>query len=239
MILETKEVFFNFLNYSHESVLLYEKFNNLTFFLEDENAIEAHVKGVPEDQRAEMFDYHRREFQDLMNFMRNQMIVSISTFSEVIIEDFFYCLFVTKPALINQLIKQEEYKTQLGFSFEEFIKQPGKDQYMNILARRAAKAHNNGSYKKIFRRIKDITKLKIDKNIEDTLVEMSEIRNKIVHENIQLVVDNLFIKRFVDAVDTMTIHLAIKLKENNVKVIDSFKYLDRFVDSSEEGVSIK
>ncbi|NQX67322.1 hypothetical protein HQN90_14470 [Paenibacillus alba] len=161
-----------------------------------------------------------------LELLSNQMIVYISTLIENSFEEFFYCVFANDPQKIKYInTLGDGLKSQLGFSLNDFIEYPLREDYLNELSRRAAKICISGNPKAILKRVSELTKLEIGKDISTLLFELNNFRNKIVHENKHYTFANDELQKYEHMFEALLHLLAYKLIDLQIDVIDPGEFL--------------
>ncbi len=187
-------------------------------------AIGQDVKKIDASQM--MVDEFNSGLEETVQLMNNQMIVYMCTILEIAINDFFKCLFIEKPNMVLNLNNYTGRVIDIGFSYQELLKCDSKEDYIIKIAQNVAKKCNSGKIDKILNCISKMTGLVWDTGCRDVLEELSDKRNKIVHENIHINLSADELTNLSDGLERSLILLGKKIKELNVIVIDDGGFLD-------------
>lgn len=202
------------LNYVHDEDSM-KVFTNKHGFRHDENN---DLLLIPEndDSRPGIHLSIKQDVVSATEVMNNQLIVYMATIIESAINDYLYCLFTIDPHRLK-IVKNED---RFGFSYDDFIKYDSKDEYISILATRAAGIYSTGKIDIVLRRMIDISGVSFEASIHRIITEITMFRNEIVHENKHhdFKIDQL--KIFSEAIDQFLKQLARKLIELKVIVND-------------------
>lgn len=179
---------------------------------------------IPEDDdsRQTIHSSIKKDVISAIEVMNNQVIVYMATIIEASISDFFYCIFAIDP----QRMKTVKSEDRFGFSYEDFIKHESKDQFLLVLARRAAGIYSSGTIHNIIKRMTDISGLTFEIETVKIISKITSLRNEIVHENKHHDFKIEMIKKYSETIDQFIKCIARKLVEMNVDVIDPGDLLD-------------
>lgn len=113
-------------------------------------------------------------------YMR-QMLVLATTYVELILKDFFLCLYIAQPLRMNSPLSPEG-KGKATVFLNDVLTADSKDTLVMNLAERAASAAVGPKFDKVVEKIIRECKLKLDSSFIDDLRELNERRNQIIHE---------------------------------------------------------
>lgn len=160
--------------------------------------------------------------------MNNQMIVYLVSVLEAALNDFFKCIFVDKPELVLGLGKYlGEREAELGVSYKDFLQYESKEAYIVEIAKRAASKCNSGKFDKVLNRLSKIFGIALSDECKNTLKDLYEKRNKIVHENIHMDISETELEFFANQVEECVRILALKLKNRGIRVRDTGLLLEQ------------
>jgi len=112
-----------------------------------------------------------------------QMVVIAATYVEGMLQEFFEVFFGTKPETIHDFLTKDE--TERGkVNLSELLAHSSKDDLIETLIMRASRNAADGSLRKVSMRIKRLTKYDIKNSIIDDTQVLVNLRNSIVHEDI-------------------------------------------------------
>ena len=212
------------------------KFKNFCMYAEDEEsqaayykrlgAIHINEKGkIIEEPSQLLLDTLIEENRAALEMIKNQVIVFLFTKYEFMIKDAIKCLLCEQPEKILRLTAEyPEYQESLGFSLKEFVKCRSKEEYVAVLSERLSTHCLSGRPSTVMKRLRCLLKFKdID---ADTLDDLLEKRNNIVHESkvYELSLEDL--ERYYDTVESLLMTLALALKRNHIAVADNTGLLD-------------
>ena len=110
-----------------------------------------------------------------------QMIVLATTYVELILKDFFLCLFIAQPPRMNFYLSPEG-KGKATVSLNEILNTTSKEELILNLAEQATAVAVGPKFDKIVEKIIKECKLELDGNFLENLRALNELRNRIVHE---------------------------------------------------------
>lgn len=111
-----------------------------------------------------------------------QMIVLATTYVELILKDFFYCLFVAQPLRMN-LYLSPEGNGKAMVTLNEILGTDSKQELMLNLAERAASIAVGPKFDKVVQKIVKECRLQLERPFVEDLRELNELRNQVVHED--------------------------------------------------------
>lgn len=212
-------------------------------YMVDEKALFTHTKSLYEMENNKSFDLlSEKEQQDKYDIVSGDimfngeliiinMVVVVATIIEMINRDFFYFVFLTKPEKLKYcLVLKDRALLELGFSVDEFLKYKTKSDYIKVLCQRASTMCNSGPITKIIKRMKDLTKINIDAQLTERIVELYEIRNNYIHEHKQREIDIDIFEKLVNAAFFYLKRVTRKMMEYNVMIISPDGFLNELME---------
>jgi hypothetical protein len=220
---------FNYEQYFSMNFFSVFNYKTLIDYINDQNALKLHIdsfefvneKGqvveLQGDRKNVWYHNTKSDIFNAIDIMNNQLIVYMTTIVESAIDDFFCCIFIKEPNRMLSLRDQE----CLGFSFSDFLKYNSKEEYINEIATRASSYCNSGRIMNVIRRIKDVTGLVIEESLIKVLIEITNLRNEIVHEGKQHEITYEILKVYSNTIDILLRVLSSKLHDLQIDIIDN------------------
>lgn len=154
---------------------------------------------------------------------RRQMVVVAASLVEGLTRDFFTKLFLEHPSRMHQFIHPENAENSIGMvRFNELLTQ-SKDDLMSALAKRSAKRLADLPFPKAIKKMAELSDGKVDSIIQHKINEITELRNKIVHENDQSNLDRETLKSYFISLEELATWCAERLESSGVQVRRVFK----------------
>lgn len=126
-------------------------------------------------------EYLREEMNIAKDVYLRQMIVLAATYVELIVTDFFRCVFIAQPQRMNQVLPPDGNSAMVPLT--EVIQADSKDQLLANLANRAARLKGDRQPDKLVKRLTTDCHIKLHLPLVDDLKSLTELRNRIVHED--------------------------------------------------------
>jgi hypothetical protein len=117
-----------------------------------------------------------------------QMIVLATTYVELILKDFFRCLYTAQPQRMNKCF-QNEGRGKGKVALNEVINAVSKEELMSALTERAAGIAVGPKFDKIIESIIKDCKLSLDRPLIEDLRRLNELRNRIIHQGTREEID--------------------------------------------------
>jgi hypothetical protein len=115
-------------------------------------------------------------------YMR-QMIVLITAYVEGMLVEFSNCLFIRHPMRMYAYLASGQDVGQKGkVDLRELVDAASKEELLHRLAKRAAKALNEGSFDKALKKLQELADFRLEPALVDRLKGIVEQRNRIIHE---------------------------------------------------------
>lgn len=127
-------------------------------------------------------EYIRGEMDIAQQVYLRQMIVLAVSYIELILKDFFGCLFRAHPLRMNAVLPPKESKTAT-VSLTEIVNASSKDALLGGLASRAAGYKASGDIDKTLRELTSDCRIQLCHPFIEDLRELKELRNRIVHDD--------------------------------------------------------
>lgn len=157
-----------------------------------------------------------------------QMIVLATTYAELILKDFFRCLFIARPPRMNTYLSPEG-KGKATVSLNEILNTASKEELIMNLVEQATSVAVGPKFDKVVEKIIRECKLELDRPFVEDLRALNELRNRIVHEgrieteiHIQQVHNSFGLLLYLVYV------LGQAAKEYQIPYWDEFGFLDDF-----------
>ena len=211
---------YNFSKLWSEQFWGFFKFKNFCMYAEDEESQAAYYKRLGAIHINEKGKIIEEPSQLLLDTLIEENRAALE-----MIKDAIKCLLCEQPEKILRLTAEyPEYQESLGFSLKEFVKCRSKEEYVAVLSERLSTHCLSGRPSTVMKRLRCLLKFKdID---ADTLDDLLEKRNNIVHESkvYELSLEDL--ERYYDTVESLLMTLALALKRNHIAVADNTGLLD-------------
>jgi hypothetical protein len=127
-------------------------------------------------------EYFRGEMDIAHQVYLRQLIVLAATYIELILTDFFRCLFRAHPLRMNQVLPPHDKKSA-AIPLNEIVEALSKDELLTRLAARAANVKGNGEIDKIVERLTTDCRVPLHRPLVEDLTSLKVMRNRIVHED--------------------------------------------------------
>lgn len=177
---------------------LLTSFRDISRLLEDESAIDTHLKSLnvmtvsvskPEPERRP-FDFskdvHFREathasVRGMLVVFRRQMVVLSVSLSEEIYREFLLELFLQRPRAMHQYLRNEKLMSPGFVSLKDVVDEPTREALLHRLAVRATDTALAGGTIKRVPRIERLTGRSFDPSLVQRLDAIENLRHNIVH----------------------------------------------------------
>jgi len=154
---------------------------------------------LPEEHQAGFSDLLFTSFESAREVYNRQMVVLAATYTEVISDDFLYCLFISYPERMYDYIDEDQSKFNKGkVDLKDILKESSKESLIRALARRSTSIAMRGKFSKVAKVIENVSKCRLDSTLVRNLSEVVEQRNRIVHEAVK---DEITSERVHEAFD--------------------------------------
>lgn len=151
----------------------------------------------------------------------HQMLVYAHTLAEIILKDYFVSLFVTHPKrMYNYLIIGNDVALKGKVDLKEILEANSKDLLIEQLAQVAANIATGGQIKKVLKNVAEVSNCNVDRQLVDSLSDLAEERNRIVHEGKQSFGEEVRVTEVFQTVADLTYFLASLARQNGVQVKD-------------------
>lgn len=127
------------------------------------------------------------------------MVVLAATYAEIIVKDFYYCLYLDQPRKMNQVLS-DDGKGKATVTLNRVIDANSKNELLNRLAQQSAATISKRKIDDTVSKIIKDCKLAFKHQIVAGLKELNEHRNRIVHEGI---LDGIEIKQVQNHYDQL------------------------------------
>lgn len=138
----------------------------------------SHLSNYPEASDEYLFE----EVGIAHQVYLRQMIVLATTYMELILKDFFYCLFIAQPLRMNVYLSPEGNRKAM-VALNEILNTDSKEQLVINLAEQAASVAVGPRFDKVVHKIIKECKFQLDRPFVEDLRVLNELRNQIVHED--------------------------------------------------------
>jgi len=208
-----------------------DDYSHLQYYVNNNEARRIYLKSInitmvdlrkekKDDQDVIIYDYdsdeYKKTYLDLIDsaFYRysNQMLVILSSYLELIIQEFFEVFFYHKP---NKMKNTYAY-----LDIESLLKTESKKELITILSKIAATNATKGGLKSKIEKIEKLFKVSIDEKLKNNLITLIKHRNKIVHDNSLFDVNYDIINRTSDNIVAILKELGLILKRNKIPIND-------------------
>jgi hypothetical protein len=171
--------------------------------------------------RSVSFLFRLKGIQDATIIFNRQTLVVLATIIESMLTEFSSCLFCKFPErMYDYILLDEEGKTKGKVDIKEIIDSPSREQLLLTLASRAASKVMQGEFKFAVKRLEKVIGKKFPTELSEPIIQISENRNKIVHElnDIEVTFDDItkaFDKTFelVEYLENCAIEMKIPVSE--------------------------
>ncbi|MGC8101872.1 HEPN domain-containing protein [Metapseudomonas otitidis] len=211
------------------------RFRDLWNLLEDQEALSVHYgkwRSISTDENGtlerplsdEIKNTLQLEVKDARRHYANMMLVTSYTCLEDIIYSFFKAFFQKQPLAINEHLRNDGREAVIPL--RTFLAQ-SKEEILSQMIGEASKIASSGEITSVFKRIKKHSGYQIPKDLEAKVSNLRDVRNRIVHEALQL---NIGSEEVIDAFDTVQSvlrHLGLAATQAGVFVSDPAHLLDQ------------
>lgn len=158
-----------------------------------------------------------------------QMIVLSTTYVELILRDFFGCLFIAQPLRMNRYLSPGS-KEKATVTLNEIINMPSREELIVNLAKQATAIAVGPKFDKVVGTIVKQCKLELEMPLIEDLRELNELRNRIIHEGAK---EEIRIEQVYNAFGLVLFLLyilgqAAKNKKYRMPYLDEFGFLRDF-----------
>lgn len=128
---------------------------------------------------------HLITFEQARSLYRRQMIVHAVTLAESMIKDLTVQLFIRHPERMTSFVghRTDVDSTQGSVSFRLILQAKSKSDLIAGLAREASTRVAGKLKEKRFSRLERVGKHKLPDDLKDQLIEIIDLRNRIIHEH--------------------------------------------------------
>jgi len=123
-----------------------------------------------------------------------QMVVLAASYIELMLKDFFECLFRAQPLRMHPVLAADSKQALIALN--ELVQAPTKEHLLASLAERAARKQASREPDKLFKELVTDCRVKCLPDFLDKLRSLKELRNVIVHAGTD---EQLAIERIHDA----------------------------------------
>jgi hypothetical protein len=177
-------------------------------------------------------EYFRGEIEIANKVYLSQMIVLSLTYAELIVKNFYRCLYSEQPQRMNSVLLASDDKGKAKIYLNEVLEASSKDELLDRLVERAANKASSRKIDEIVSTIIKDCKLILERPVAQDLKKLNEKRNKIVHEG---KLDAVEIDEVLDSYGLL-MYLLYVIGEATIKYdlpfIDEVDFLMNFKDSS-------
>lgn len=146
-----------------------------------------------------------------------QILVLCTTYIEIMMFDFFYALFMVDSKNIKEFLDMKDEDKILGYAhISEIVKAGNVDTLLSNIARRCAKVASKGKISTRVNRIKRLTKITFNADLEQRLSELVYKRNKIVHEDDNSIIEDEYISIVFNTCHELLMDLANRAMKNRI-----------------------
>ena len=165
----------------------------------DGNTSSGVLTQLPEEHQAGFSNLLFTSFESAREVYNRQMIVLAATYTEVISDDFLYCLFMSYPERMYDYVDEDQSKLNKGkVDLKDILKEDSKESFISTLARRSTSIAMRGKFSKVTKVIENVSKCMLDSILVRNLSGVIEQRNRIVHEAVK---DEITAERVHEAFD--------------------------------------
>lgn len=133
---------------------------------------------------------YQYEVMDAYSHYSSMMIVTVATYIEAMISEFYITLFSAKPNLMHNYIIAGEQGDKAGrVSLKEILAHNNIEHLKLGLAKKSAKNASNGNFNSVISRIKDLTKCECEQGIIKDIEQLMITRQRVIHEAADIHVD--------------------------------------------------
>lgn len=125
--------------------------------------------------------YYWGEIQNANSLYLSQMLVLALTYAELMVKDFYLCLFYEQPLRMNPILASERNQKAIVY-LNEIIQAASKDELIDRLVERSASRAAARPIDEVIAKIIKECKLELTHPIVSDLKTLKEQRNRIVHE---------------------------------------------------------
>ncbi|MDP2302069.1 MAG: HEPN domain-containing protein [Ignavibacteria bacterium] len=208
-------------------------YEELYSYVKNEDARQEYSKSISvynaEGDKTSLFNYENetikqtylQQLDRAMLDYSNMMILTLSSYIEIIIQDFFESFFDSQPETMYEYLPNLNNDKMKGYvDLETILNTNNYDELKSILSVRAATNANKGTFKSIMKRLEKLSKHEFNETLIVELDNLVHRRNKIVHEDRTFEIDQTIIKNVVENVLNLLRELGKICKSKNIPLYD-------------------
>jgi|ERR1035437_797903 hypothetical protein len=189
---------FDYLKWHLHIVLTFGDYAVLYDYIEDKKAHSVHIENYKKTfERNNIEGGHKFEgkikqyhngislsmMKKSLSTYSNQMVVIFSIYIENIIKEFFTNLFIIHPIKMYDYLPDNNSLNLTGYvSFKKVIENDSKESLLLSLAEQSAIIISKGGIESVLKKFINLTNHNLPKDLLIEIIEMIDLRNKIVHE---------------------------------------------------------
>lgn len=151
----------------------------------------------------------------------SMMIVTVATYIEAMISEFYMALFSTKPNLMHNYLTPGESGDKAGrVSLKEILIHDNIEHLRLNLAKKSAKNASNGNFSTVVSRIRELTKHDCELEIINDIEQLMITRQKVVHEAVDIKVGFDDIKKHFNNAESLLKYLGMCCHKTGLKFSD-------------------
>jgi len=151
----------------------------------------------------------------------NQMLVILSSYLELIIQEFFETLFYYHPEKMYDFISSSSQNELKGHvELKLVLNSASIDELKMKLSKRATANANKGDILRIIKKIETLCKCSFDEKLKSNLKNLVEHRNQVIHERKLFDVNEIIVDRTSDNITSLLSSLGKILFKNNIPIVN-------------------
>lgn len=156
-----------------------------------------------------------------------QMIVLATTFVELILKDFFQCLFIANPQRMNSYLSTEN-KGKAMITLNEVISAASREKLLLGLTERAAAIAVEPKFDQVVEKIIKDCSLQIDRSVVEDLRTLNELRNRIIHEGTREEINIQQVHNNFDLLLYLVYVLGLAAEKYQIPCLDDVGFMEDF-----------
>ena len=165
----------------------------------------------------------------------NQLIVLFVSIVDSMLEEFMKYMFINSTKSFFNILNTKEYESISKIHLMDVYNSESREELLENHSEIIAKKILTGKMNEVFKRIEKITGYIIPTENKNEIIDLYDLRNKIVHELEQSYVSTEQIKKYHDACDTLRIETGKILKSMNISYDDPIGFeIEKFFKEQRE-----
>ncbi len=236
---------FDYAKWNAKLIFEPSRYEFIHYYVSDENSLLSHAnnyklksldesgevyeKKVSEESeqfRTIIVNHVSKGVSEALNTLSRQMVVVAASYAEGIVEEFFQSLFNKHPYRMHDYLSWKSGSPKGWIPIKIVLDSDDKEQVINDAIRIACDSATSGDIGSISKRIEKLSKNELNIGLKEKLIELFELRNKIVHERYEPDLGKSQVIAIFEITDELLYTLSVILLKNQVPVHDPTGYLE-------------